>query len=164
MVDRKPKSEVKVWSWINDDLKGVNWIARVRSSIMAYCMDIYGACQKVKVKRRGSNRKADSRGGSWRSNGNEQMLNRDKVLMYCRQGVRSRLATPRKAELLRWGRKKKEQARDAFYKDPFKFVKSSFTQEKVWELKKGSIFNWYILKIRGMWNSSYQQTFLQLER
>ena len=38
-------------------------------------------------------------------------------------------------EHLRWKRKKKEQARIAFYKDPFKFVKSLFTEEKIGSLR-----------------------------
>ena len=38
-------------------------------------------------------------------------------------------------ELLKGERKKKEQARIAFYTDPFRFVKSLFTQEKMESLR-----------------------------
>ena len=41
----------------------------------------------------------------------------------------------RLATHLRRRRKKKEQARAAFYKDPFKLVKSLFTQEKMGSLR-----------------------------
>lgn len=42
----------------------------------------------------------------------------------------SRLAVLRRAEQLRRKRKKKEQVRTAFYRDPFNFVKGMFSQEK----------------------------------
>ena len=45
------------------------------------------------------------------------------------------LAMFRRADLLRQKRKNKEQARIAFYKDPFKFVKSLFTEEKTGGLR-----------------------------
>ena len=44
--------------------------------------------------------------------------------------LRCRLATLRRAENLRRKRKEKERVRTLFYKDPFKFVKGLFNQEK----------------------------------
>ena len=44
--------------------------------------------------------------------------------------VKERLAVLRRAENIRKNRKKKERARIAFYKDPFRFVKSLFSKEK----------------------------------
>ncbi|XP_035848687.1 uncharacterized protein LOC118493289 [Sander lucioperca] len=44
--------------------------------------------------------------------------------------IQSRLATLRRAENLLRKRRRKEQTRSRFYKDPFKFVKSLFTKEK----------------------------------
>ena len=44
--------------------------------------------------------------------------------------VKDRLAVLRRAESIRKNRKKKERARIAFYKDPFRFVKSLFSREK----------------------------------
>ena len=44
--------------------------------------------------------------------------------------IKSRLATLRRAENLLRKRRRKEQTRSRFYKDPFKFVKSLFTKEK----------------------------------
>jgi len=44
--------------------------------------------------------------------------------------LRSRLAILRRAEYLRKKRKKIEYVRTAFYRDPFKFVKGLFNQEK----------------------------------
>ena len=45
--------------------------------------------------------------------------------------MKSRLVMLRRVELLRPIRKKKERALAAFHKDPFKFVKSLFTQDKI---------------------------------
>ena len=44
--------------------------------------------------------------------------------------MRERLAVLRRAENIRKNRKKKSRARVAFYKDPFKFVKSLFDRQK----------------------------------
>ena len=44
--------------------------------------------------------------------------------------IQSRLATLRRVENLLKRRRKKEQTRSRFYKDPFKFVKSLFIKEK----------------------------------
>ncbi|KAM4567620.1 uncharacterized protein V3H82_011871 [Fundulus diaphanus] len=44
--------------------------------------------------------------------------------------IKGRLVTLRRAENLLKKRRRKEQARSHFYKDPFKFVKSLFTKEK----------------------------------
>ena len=44
--------------------------------------------------------------------------------------IQSRLATLRRAENLLKKRRRKEQTRSRFYKDPYKFVKSLFTKEK----------------------------------
>ena len=50
--------------------------------------------------------------------------------------MKSRLATLKRAELLRRRSKmKKEQARAAFYKDPFMCAKSFLTQEKMGSLR-----------------------------
>ena len=49
--------------------------------------------------------------------------------------LKERLATLRRAENIRKNRKKKERARVAFYKDPFRFVKSLFGKEKNGSLK-----------------------------
>ena len=49
--------------------------------------------------------------------------------------LRGRLAVLRRAEYLRKKRKRKEYARTAFYRDPFKFVKGLFNQEKGGQLK-----------------------------
>ena len=46
------------------------------------------------------------------------------------EAIRSRLVTLRRAENLVKKRRRKEQTRSRFYKDPFKFVKSLFTAEK----------------------------------
>ena len=50
--------------------------------------------------------------------------------------LRSRLAILRRAEHLRKKRKKMEDVRTAFYRDPFKFVKGLFNQEKGGQLKE----------------------------
>ena len=44
--------------------------------------------------------------------------------------IQSRLTTLRRAENLLKKRRRKEQTRTRFYKDPFKFVKNLFTKEK----------------------------------
>ena len=49
--------------------------------------------------------------------------------------IKTRLASLRRAENLRKRRRKKEQTRTRFYKDPFKFLKSLFTKEKSGALK-----------------------------
>lgn len=49
--------------------------------------------------------------------------------------IKTRLASLRRAENLRKRRRKKEQARTRFYKDPFKFLKSIFPEEKSGALK-----------------------------
>ena len=49
--------------------------------------------------------------------------------------LRSRLAILRRAEYLRKKRKKIDYVRTAFYRDPFKFVKGLFNQEKGGQLK-----------------------------
>lgn len=49
--------------------------------------------------------------------------------------IKTRLASLRRAENLRKRRRKKEQTRTRFYKDPFKFLKTIFTKEKSGALK-----------------------------
>ncbi|KAL6462518.1 hypothetical protein MHYP_G00289400 [Metynnis hypsauchen] len=49
--------------------------------------------------------------------------------------IKQRLVTLRRAEYLRRQRRKKERARVSFYKNPFKFTKSLFVQEKSGTLK-----------------------------
>ncbi|KAJ8353668.1 hypothetical protein SKAU_G00212350 [Synaphobranchus kaupii] len=49
--------------------------------------------------------------------------------------IKQCLATLRRAECLRKHHKKKERTRTAFYKDPYKFVKSLFVKEKTGTLK-----------------------------
>ncbi|XP_049449241.1 uncharacterized protein LOC125899203 [Epinephelus fuscoguttatus] len=49
--------------------------------------------------------------------------------------LRSRLAVLRRAEHLRKKRRKKEYARTGYFRDPFKFVKGLFSQEKGGQLK-----------------------------
>ena len=49
--------------------------------------------------------------------------------------IKQRLASLRRAESLRLQRKKKEKARAAFYKNPYRFVKGLFTKEKSGSLK-----------------------------
>lgn len=53
--------------------------------------------------------------------------------------IKTRLASLRRAENLRKRRRKKEQTRTRFYKDPFKFLKSIFTKEKSGALKTTKI-------------------------
>ena len=49
--------------------------------------------------------------------------------------LRGRLAVLRRAEHLRKKRRKKERTRTAFYRDPFKFLKGLFSQEKGGQLR-----------------------------
>lgn len=49
--------------------------------------------------------------------------------------IKNRLASLRRAENLQKRRRKKEQTRTRFYKDPFKFLKTLFTKEKSGVLK-----------------------------
>ena len=49
--------------------------------------------------------------------------------------IKQRLATLRRAECLRKQHKRKERARAAFYRDPYKFVKDLFVKEKSGTLK-----------------------------
>ena len=54
--------------------------------------------------------------------------------------IQSRLATLRRAENLLKKRRRKEQTRTRFYKDPFKFVKSLFAKEKSGSLNVSKAF------------------------
>lgn len=58
-----------------------------------------------------------------------------KGLEALQSNVRQRKAALRRPECLRKHRKKKEQSRAAFYKDPYKFAKSLFCKEKTGTLK-----------------------------
>lgn len=48
--------------------------------------------------------------------------------------IKQRLTTLRRAEYLRRRRRKKEQARTCFFRDPFRFLKNLFSKEKNGEL------------------------------
>ena len=114
----------------------IHWTACVRSSIMTAWKDMefvrkVGKRSKVKpsqIERLIWERRQLKKQWRW---GDEQR----EGLSGLQAEVKSRMVKLWRTELLRRRMKKKEQARIAFYKNPFKFVKSWFTQKKTGSLR-----------------------------
>lgn len=142
-----PKScEKKVWETVNEDiskllehLKGTaeKKLGKMGELIYNYGAERFGTAEKRKktttplksrrqqeierlVKERRQLKK------QWRKAPEEEK----EGINLLQDEIKARLAVLRRAENLRRRRKKKEQARSNFFKDPFKFVKGLFTQEK----------------------------------
>lgn len=141
------------WRSINDDLKGMlaglkgtaeSKLNRLGKVIYDYGVARFGVVQRngkgqdlVKSRRQVEIETLVKESRQLRKQWKKGSEAEREGIEFLQDELKSKLVKLRRAEAMRKRRKKKERARVAFYRDPFRFVKTLFSKEKSGNLKVG---------------------------